>query len=123
VFFRKANLGAAGEKAARDFLRRAGYKILETNFRCPQGEIDLIALDGETIVFVEVKTLAADHAADPEDKIDYHKQRKLMQVARAWLTKHRYPERAYRFDAVAVVMASDETPQIKHIEESFVPQG
>lgn len=123
MFFRKPNLGAAGEKAARDFLRRAGFKILEANFRCPQGEIDLIALDGETIVFVEVKTLAADHAADPEDKIDYYKQRKLTQVARAWLTKQRFPERAYRFDAVAVVLAAGNAPQIRHIEESFIPKG
>src|SRR5262249_47532672 len=118
MFFRKPDLGAAGEKAARVFLRRARLKILETSFRCPQGEIDLIALDGETIVFVEVKTLAADDAADPEGKIDFHKQKKLMQVARAWLTRHRYPERPYRFDAMAVVLGADGEPAIRHIVES-----
>lgn len=123
MFFRKPNLGAAGEKAAREFLRRAGFRILETNFRCPQGEIDLIALDGDTVVFVEVKTLAADAAADPENRIDFHKQKKLMQVARAWLTKHGYPDRPYRFDAVAVVLPSNEPPRIRHIEESFIPNG
>lgn len=122
-FGRKLDLGAAGERAAAKFLRRAGLRIIDKNFRTAIGEIDLVGLDGETIVFVEVKTLCSDDAADPEGKVDRRKQDKLVRVARDWLTRHRYPDRAYRFDAVSVVMPAGGPPEIRHIVEAFVPRG
>lgn len=121
-FGRKLDLGAAGERAAAKFLRRAGYRIIDKNFRTAIGEIDVIALDAETIVFVEVKTLRSDDAGDPEGKVDHRKREKLVRVARDWLTRHHYPDRAYRFDAVSVVMPAEGEPQFRHIVEAFVPR-
>ncbi len=121
-FGRKLDLGAQGERAAVQFLRHAGFRIIDKNFRTAIGEIDVIALDAETIVFVEVKTLRSDAAGDPEGKVDRRKQDKLLRVARDWLTRHRYPDRAYRFDAVSVVMPATGEPEIRHIVEAFVPE-
>ena len=122
-FGRKLDLGAAGERAAARFLRRAGLRIIEKNFRTAVGEIDLVAIDADTIVFVEVKTLRSDEAADPEGKVDRRKQDKLVRVARDWLARHRYPDRAYRFDAVSVVMPAKGEPEIRHIVDAFVPRS
>lgn len=122
-FGRKLDLGAAGERAAAKFLRGAGYRIIDKNFRTAIGEIDVIALDGETIVFVEVKTLRSDEAADPEAKVDVRKREKLERVAGDWLARKRYPDRSYRFDAVSVVMPVDGEPRIRHIIEAFVPRS
>lgn len=116
-----SKLGAAGEKAAARFLKRAGYRILAKNYACPAGEIDLICRDADTIVFVEVKTRRQDSDADPEINIHAHKRRKLTQVARCWIAAHRSPEAAYRFDAVSVVLPSDGQPIVHHIVEAFVP--
>jgi len=121
-FGRKLDLGAAGERAAAKFLRQAGLRIIGKNFRTPIGEIDLIALDVDTIVFVEVKTLRSDEAADPENRVDRRKQDKLFRVAHDWLTRHRYPDRSYRFDAVSVVMPEKGKPEIRHIVDAFVPR-
>jgi putative endonuclease len=122
MFGRKKDLGAAGEDAARRFLRREGFRIIAKNYRCPLGEIDLIALDGETIVFVEVKTRSSDDTADPENSIGSRKQTQLTRVARYWLHQHRYPDRPYRFDAVSVVLGPDRRPEVRRIEDAFVPR-
>ena len=66
----RRELGIDGERAAERFLRRLGYTIVERNYRCPLGEIDLVALDRRTIVFVEVKTLRRAGAASPFDAVD-----------------------------------------------------
>ncbi len=117
----RKSLGATGEKAAEKFLRAAGFRILTRNYTCPAGELDLICLDGSTIVFVEVKTRASDDLADPEANITPAKMRKLTQVARAWLTAHRHPDCSYRFDAVSVVLGPDKEPACRHIIEAFIP--
>jgi len=114
-------LGAAGERAAEQHLNSLGFKIIARNYKCPAGELDLIAADRTTIVFVEVKTLRCDADADPENKINPTKQRKLETVARYWLKANGEPEAAYRFDAISVVMNGD-SPQVRHIEEAFIPR-
>jgi len=117
----KQQLGAAGEKLAGKYLRRLGYKILDRNFSCPLGEIDLICYHDACIVFVEVKTLSDDAAGDPEDRITPGKQRRLARAARWWIETRRRPECAYRFDAVSVVLGADGQPKVRHIVEAFVP--
>ncbi len=114
-------LGASGERAAGQYLKSRGMKIIARNYKCPAGELDLIAADEKTIVFVEVKTLKSDADADPENKINPVKQRKLETVARYWLKAHGEPEAAYRFDAISVVMDGGK-PVVRHIEEAFVPR-
>jgi putative endonuclease len=118
----RKQLGARGESIAADYLKRLRYKILARNYACPLGEIDLIALDDGCIVFCEVKTLADDASADPEEKIDPAKQRKLRQIAEYWLRQHRQPECACRFDALAVVIPPGGEPTVRHIIEAFIPR-
>lgn len=113
-------LGATGERTAERYLKSRGMQIVARNYKCPVGELDLIAADAKTIVFVEVKTLMSDADADPENKINPVKQRKLENVARYWLKAHGEPEAAYRFDAISVVM-QDDKPVVRHIEEAFIP--
>lgn len=128
-FFRRANskpvkdaLGEGGERLAADFLKRDGIKILSRNYSCDFGEIDLIGLHRDTIIFFEVKTRRSDEAADPEQSIGAHKQRKLQLVAKHWLAQHKQPNAAYRFDAISVVWPEQGKPEIRHIVEAFVPR-
>jgi len=114
-------LGAAGEQVACDFLQRAGYRILERNFTCTAGELDIVCADAATIVFVEVKSRVSDQAADPLENVTAHKRGQLIKAAQFWLARHRYPERAYRFDAVSVVLPRDGEPRVRHVVEAFVP--
>src|SRR5215813_5709122 len=118
---RKRPTGAAGEDAAADYLSKAGVRILARNYRCAAGEIDLIGADSGTIVFFEVKTRSDTSAADPENNITPAKRSQLTRVARYWLARHRYPENAYRFDAISVVLPESGPPEIRRIVEAFVP--
>jgi putative endonuclease len=95
-------LGEEGERAAEKHLRRYRYTILERNYRCPLGEIDLIALDGETVVFVEVKTRRGAGHGSPLEAVDARKQRQIARVAQSFLLRHRLQDRAARFDVVGV---------------------
>ncbi|MFQ5429884.1 MAG: YraN family protein [Phycisphaerae bacterium] len=115
----RKDIGRAGERAACRYLRRRGYRLLERNFTCSAGEIDLVCYGDGCIVFVEVKTLTDDAEADPEDKITPTKQRQVARAARVWLAEHREPECAYRFDAVSVVLPRKGRPRIRHIAEAF----
>ncbi|HPF40834.1 MAG TPA: YraN family protein [Phycisphaerae bacterium] len=115
--------GALGERAARRFLKRRGWRILAANFKCAAGELDLVADDGEAIVFVEVKTRTHDLDADPEQNVDHAKRRQLERVAKFWLAANHRPDRAYRFDVVAVLMRDRDVLDVRLIEEAFIPDG
>lgn len=119
-FFRR-DVGRAGEQAAARFLKSAGYKIIERNYKCPLGEIDIIARDREVVVFVEVKTLSTDSEADPEVHVNTPKMRQIEKTARAWLSSKREPDIACRFDVVSVVMPQSGEPKIRHFIEAFLP--
>ncbi|MBI4517479.1 MAG: YraN family protein [Deltaproteobacteria bacterium] len=95
-------LGAEGERAAEQFLRRHHYRILQRNYRCAAGEIDLVALDRTTVVFVEVKTRTQESFGNPLEAVDQRKQRQMVRAARYFLSEHRLHERAVRFDVVGV---------------------
>ena len=95
-------LGADGEKAAEEFLRRQRYRIVERNYRCPVGEVDLIALDGKTVVFVEVKTRKGAGFGSPLEAVNPRKQAQVSRAAQYFLTAHRLHDRAARFDVVGV---------------------
>jgi putative endonuclease len=115
------HVGAEGERVAERFLRRLGYRILARNFRSAAGEIDLIAMDGQEVVFVEVKTRQATNHTQPEDAVGPGKQRRITQIARHWLARHDVGERTCRFDVVAIELGGDE-PQVRHIIEAFEPR-
>ena len=95
-------LGAEGERAAEKFLRRQRYTILQRNYRCRSGEVDLVALDGRTVVFVEVKTRTQPEFGSPFEAVDQRKQRQIQRVAQRYLTEHRLHDRDARFDVVGV---------------------
>jgi putative endonuclease len=94
--------GRAGERAARRALRAAGYRILDRNVRTPSGEIDVVALDGETLCVIEVKARSGDRHGTPEEALDGPKRRRLRAAARDLLRSRGLAGRAHRFDLVAV---------------------
>lgn len=101
----RQGFGARGEAAAERFLRSQRYTILERNYRCPLGEVDLIALDRSVIVFIEVKTRKGDDAGSPFEAVDRRKQRQLVRIANYYLSRHRLHGRDARFDVVGVRFA------------------
>lgn len=114
-------LGRSGERESERFLRRKGYRIVCRNYRRPPGEIDLIALDGKTVVFVEVKTRADAEHADPQDAVTPDKQKRIGDCARWFLRETDSEERACRFDVLALVQQPDGSYQFEHFVEAFVP--
>lgn len=95
-------LGKTGEDAAVRHLENLRYRIIERNYRCRFGEVDIIALDKRTVVFVEVKTRSTDSYGSPEMSITMRKQRQLARVALSYLQNHNLLHRDARFDVVAV---------------------
>ena len=100
--FPRRRLGQRGEAAAARYLRRRGYKILARGDRLRPGELDLVVLDGDTIVFVEVKTRQSQEAGHPAEAVDEDKQRRLTRLAVTFLKRHGLLERPARFDVVAI---------------------
>ena len=98
----RQSLGRLGERLAANRLEERGYHILERNFRCRSGEIDLVAEDGSDLVFVEVKTRRGTARGLPEEAVHARKARKLQEVACFYLDLHKLPDCAWRIDVVAV---------------------
>jgi putative endonuclease len=101
----RQGLGRTGERLAAEELVCRGYHILEQNFRCPHGEIDLVAEDEHDLIFVEVKTRRGNAYGLPEDAVTFRKRQKLVQVASYYLDLHACSERAWRIDVVAVQLS------------------
>ncbi len=117
-------LGNKGERRAAKFLRGRGYRILARQCAGRLGEIDLIALNGETIVFVEVKTRRSDVAGHPVEAITQAKQKKLTALALAYLKRHGLLEHRARFDVVTIIWPEgSRRPEIEHYENAFEPTG
>jgi putative endonuclease len=114
-----AGLGSHGEALAAAFLQRNGMKILERNFRCKGGEVDIVAKDGETIVFVEVKTRRTLTCGPPQAAVTGFKQRQISKAALAWLGKNRMQDPPSRFDVIAILVDNRYTHQVEHIRNAF----
>jgi putative endonuclease len=115
----RAGLGPAGERYAERYLRKKRYRIVTRNFVCPLGEIDLVALDGQTIVFVEVKTRTGREHADPQDAVNAPKQQHIARVAEYFLRRTNSEERQCRFDVVAITVTPGKEWQVEHLIEAF----
>lgn len=110
-------LGARGERLAADLLERAGYQLVAANFKLPVGrnlrgaivnaEIDLVAYDGATLCFVEVKTRSSDRFNAPEANVDLRKQRQITRAARVYRRTFNLADAPYRYDVVALVLPPD----------------
>jgi putative endonuclease len=117
-------LGKRGERAAEKYLQGLGYYILARGERDRIGELDLVAADGRTVVFVEVKTRTSHDAGHPGEAIDEEKQRRLTRVALSYLKRHDLLECSARFDVVAVTWPeSAKRPLVEHIRNAFEPIG
>ena len=114
-------LGNRGETAAARFLKKRGMRVLRRGFRTPRGEIDLIARDGDTLVFVEVKTR---RRGEPAEAVTVEKQRRLTLAALEFLKRHNLLEQRSRFDVVAILWPDDDAePTIEHYRNAFEAQG
>lgn len=118
----RRELGQRGEVLAEAALKARGWRTLARNFRCRAGEIDLVMVDGPTIVFVEVRSRRGDHAGTPLESVDRRKQARVVHVARAFLTLHRLHGCAARFDVVGVRFDRD-PPEIEHVRGAFEAGG
>jgi len=122
--FGRPSLGKRGEAAAARFLKRKGYKIVGRGLRYAFGELDLVAVDGRTVVFVEVKTRQSAESEHPAEAVGREKQRRITRAALAFLKEHRLLENPSRFDVIAVVWPRGvRRPIIQHIEHAFEAVG
>jgi putative endonuclease len=120
VFLNKAKivLGKDGERIAELFLKKKGYKLVERNYRCAAGELDLVMLDRRVIVFVEVKTRTGSGYGTPLEAVAVRKQKKMIYVAQFFLSAKKLSQREARFDVVGVSWPGAQ-PLVEHIENAF----
>lgn len=114
----KLLLGRGGERLAEQFLRNKGYMVVERNYRCTGGELDLILLDGPIIVFVEVKTRTGPAFGTPLEAVESRKQRKMIRAAQVFLTARKLNQREARFDVVGISWLGSK-PVVEHIQNAF----
>lgn len=112
-------LGRQGEELATAYLKKAGYAILETNWRSHHLEIDIIARDGDILVIVEVKSRKSNEFAEPEYSVTRQKQKALIRAANAYIQRKNIRMDA-RFDIISIILR-EEGPKITHIPDAFYP--
>jgi putative endonuclease len=116
---RRLRLGRRGERKATRFLRRQGLRVLERNWRCPGGELDVLAREGDTLVVVEVRTSRAGFAGGPAYTVGPEKRRRLERLTRRWLLRSRWTPDSVRFDVVSVERHAWWSWQISWIQSAF----
>lgn len=110
--------GRQSEAVAAEFLERHGLHVVARNVRCPLGEIDLVAEEGQRLVFVEVKSRFSGRYGLPQDAVSIAKQRKLTRLAQWYLKKHGLERRPARFDVIAITWKAEQ-PEISWIVNAF----
>ena len=113
-------LGKKGEELARLHLKKKAYQIIATNWRFKGGELDIVARENDTLVFVEVKTRSHEAFERPQDAVTRSKQKRIIRAANAFIEEKNIDLEA-RFDVISVVINTEGT-SIEHIEDAFVPQ-
>ena len=114
----RRELGRRGEAVAEAFLRTHRYTIVARNYRCRAGEIDLVALDGQVVVFVEVRSRCGTAAGTPLESVDGRKQARVARVAQHFVATRGWHERDARFDVVGVRFDA-EPPAVEHVRGAF----
>lgn len=118
------SLGKRGENFAVRYLKRLGYHVLGRQVDLRVGELDIVAVDGRTVVFVEVKTRTSDAAGTPAESVDQLRQERMTRAALAYLKAHGLLEYAARFDVIALTWPDGaRTPTIEHIRDAFPAIG
>ncbi len=113
-------LGKRGEELAVSFLEKKGYQILEINWRYRRAEVDIIAMDGAILVFVEVKTRNDNHFGEPEVAVDQKKEELLATAGAAYMRRIEH-DWEIRFDIISIIYKNDQNFSIKHFEDAFFP--
>ena len=111
-------VGQWGEQVAAEHLLSRGCEVIGRNIRTPYGEIDIVAMDGDRLVFIEVKARTQNTRGKPEDFVDVRKQRQLKRVAEGYYHINKLTDQACRFDVIAVDMTKAE-PEIRHYKTAF----
>lgn len=115
----RKNLGAHGERLAEQHLIEQGYGIIAKNWRCAEGELDLVAQQSEALVFVEVRTRRGSRMGSPEESITPAKQAKLIQLAYTFLESWETPDCPWRIDVIAIVVdRPGQVVRLNHIESA-----
>ena len=112
-------LGRRGEEEAARYLRGLGYRIVGRRKRVLRGDIDIVALDGRTVVFVEVRTRSDTAHGHPAETVGHVKQRRIAELAAAYIRRHRLEDCHVRIDVVAVTMSADGRPVVEHYQNAF----
>jgi putative endonuclease len=115
----KQDLGKLGEKLAVKYLKGEDYQIIEQNYRCRFGEIDVIAYKDNYLIFVEVKTKQNENFGSPQEEVDFHKQRKLEQLALYYISQHSEWKVDFRFDVIGILY-KEEDHQLSHLKNAFL---
>lgn len=114
-----SELGKRGEDAATAYLQRSGLTVVQRNWRCKAGEIDIVAIDGETLVLVEVKTRKGVRRGTPEDAVTPTKQRRIARLAAAYATSSGDLERPIRFDVITLLVLAPDRALLRHHRAAF----
>jgi len=120
----KQQLGKLSEKLALKFLKKHGYKILDINYRCPLGEVDIIAAEKDTVVFIEVRSRSKSHCGFPFESINFTKKKHIIRSALFYQKRHKLYQYNIRFDVVSIL--KDENTQkvdIELIKDAFDEKG
>jgi putative endonuclease len=115
----RRSLGIAGEDAVAAWYEAAGYRLIDRNWRCRQGELDVVVTRGDTLVFCEVKTRASTRFGDPVDAVTATKQRRLRMLAAQWLAEHGTRRHTLRFDVASVMRGPDGQLAVEVLEDAF----
>jgi putative endonuclease len=114
----KKEIGQKGENLAVEYLQKLGYKVLERNYRCKLGEVDIIALDNDTLVFIEVRTRSSLDFGLPQESINRRKRHQISKVALEYMIRRKLKNIPARFDVVAISLEPGKE-KVDHIKDAF----
>jgi putative endonuclease len=112
-------LGKQGEYLADAYLRKLGFVVLSRNWRCRQGEIDLVVSDGKRVVFCEVKTRSGTRFGDPAEAVTPEKRARIRRMAMEWMRTFHLGWCRIRFDVIAICVPPGADPWLRHIKDAF----
>ena len=116
----RKEVGAKGEKLAVKFLKRKGYKIVQRNYTCKLGEIDIVARQDGTVIFVEVKTRRTQEFGPPQSAITAAKKKQISRVALWYVKEKKFMDQSCRFDVIGITFSPESRkPRVEHIENAF----
>jgi putative endonuclease len=116
---KRAVTGQVGEQAAAVHLERSGHRIVERNYRCTYGEIDLVAEEGSELAFVEVRTRSGTSFGSPEESITWQKKQRMTRCALAYLSERQVKDRQWRIDLIAVKLERGRVTRLEHYRHAL----